>query len=227
MVSRDTINTDVTAAAGCVALGLMFLRTGNAAVADRLTLPDTQVLLEAIRPDLLLPRVLARSIIMWDTILPTVEWAESHCSPLLASYRIGSYAPDVALGVSVDEQTFRQSYANAVAGACLAIALRFAGSADSEAVDTLFHFINVFSSTRLGKGGEVAGRSTMETCLGCVVISLGAVLAGTGDIRALQTMRKLRARISPDVRRGDGANREQTRERERRGGNNCKSSFVS
>ena len=37
------VNTDITAAGATLALGLMFLKTQNEAVAARLDIPDTQV----------------------------------------------------------------------------------------------------------------------------------------------------------------------------------------
>lgn len=43
VLENDMINTHVTSPAAIVALGLMYLKTNNAAVAARLALPDTLV----------------------------------------------------------------------------------------------------------------------------------------------------------------------------------------
>jgi len=43
-------------------------------VASSVALPDTHFLLEYIRPDLLLLRVLSRALILWDEVEPTSEW---------------------------------------------------------------------------------------------------------------------------------------------------------
>lgn len=48
----------------------------NKAVASGLALPDTHFLLEYARPDTLMLRVLARSMILWDEVEPSVEWIE-------------------------------------------------------------------------------------------------------------------------------------------------------
>ena len=69
-------NTDVTAPAALMALGLMFIRTNNVAVASRLDLPDTRYLVDFVRSDVLLLRVVARSLIMWDSVCPSVEWVK-------------------------------------------------------------------------------------------------------------------------------------------------------
>lgn len=70
----DTVNIDVTAPGATLALGLMFFQTGNYSVASWMNPPDTSYLLDLVRPDLLLLRILARGLIMWNDILPTEEW---------------------------------------------------------------------------------------------------------------------------------------------------------
>lgn len=42
-----------------------------------MALPDTHFLLDYIRPDLLLLRVLSRALILWDEVKPTREWIEA------------------------------------------------------------------------------------------------------------------------------------------------------
>ncbi|CAB9503971.1 promoting complex subunit 1 [Seminavis robusta] len=69
-----TINVDVTAAGATLALGLVFCRTGNQSIASVIALPDTHTLLEYVRPDFLALRVVAQSLIMWDSVLPSKDW---------------------------------------------------------------------------------------------------------------------------------------------------------
>lgn len=73
----DTVNIDVTAPGATFALGLMFIRTGNKSVASWMDPPDTHAVLDHVRPDLLLLRVIARGLILWDDIKPTKEWLRS------------------------------------------------------------------------------------------------------------------------------------------------------
>jgi hypothetical protein len=49
-------------------IGLMFLRTNNTSIAARLEVPETHFLLERVRPDLLLMRVVCKSLVLWDSI---------------------------------------------------------------------------------------------------------------------------------------------------------------
>ena len=46
-------------------------------MASTLQLPDTHFLLDYIRPDLLLLRVVSRSLILWNDICPTSDWIDS------------------------------------------------------------------------------------------------------------------------------------------------------
>lgn len=73
----DIVNIDVTAPGATLALGLMFFQTGNQAVAHWMDPPDTSYLLDLVRPDLLLLRIIARGLILWDDIRPSEEWLKS------------------------------------------------------------------------------------------------------------------------------------------------------
>ena len=42
---------------------------------------------------------------------------------------------------------------------------------------------------------ELAGKSTIETCLNIILLSLSMVMAGTGDLDILRIIRFLRSRI--------------------------------
>lgn len=55
-----SVNLDVTAPGATLALGLMYLGTGNKAIADWMAPPETQFLLDFVRPDFLMLRILSR-----------------------------------------------------------------------------------------------------------------------------------------------------------------------
>lgn len=44
---------------------------------------------------------------------------------------------------------------------------------------------------------ELAGKSTIETCLNVILLSLSMVMAGTGDLDVLRIIRYLRSRVGP------------------------------
>jgi anaphase-promoting complex subunit 1 len=73
----ESINTDVTAPGATLALGLIYMKSGNRSIASALALPDTHFLLEYVRPDFLMLRVIARSLILWDDVQPSKAWIEA------------------------------------------------------------------------------------------------------------------------------------------------------
>lgn len=56
----SSVNLDVTAPGATLAIGLMYLGSGNKAVADWMAPPETQYLLDFVRPDFLMLRILSR-----------------------------------------------------------------------------------------------------------------------------------------------------------------------
>ena len=93
----EYINTDVTAPGAILALGLHFLQTNSAAAAARLYLPDTHVLLDNVRPDLLLLRVVARGLILWDSLRPSIAWVEAQLPRVvlgsMRALKLSAYLP--------------------------------------------------------------------------------------------------------------------------------------
>lgn len=73
----DAVNIDVTAPGATLALGLMFFGTGNQAVSHWMKPPDTNYLLDLVRPDLLLLRILARGLILWNEIGSSNQWLQA------------------------------------------------------------------------------------------------------------------------------------------------------
>ena len=77
------MNLDVTSPAATLALGLMFLRTNDAAIAAAFTLPDTHFALDYVRPDFVMLRVLAKSLVMQDSVQASKAWVEDQMPPLI------------------------------------------------------------------------------------------------------------------------------------------------
>ncbi|XP_054720739.1 LOW QUALITY PROTEIN: anaphase-promoting complex subunit 1-like [Uloborus diversus] len=187
----DNVNVDVTSPGATLALGLMFFDTDNQAIAEWMRVPDTQFLLDMVRPDFLLLRVLSKGLILWSSIHPSTRWIEDHLPHIVAKYAFqrGSGNSDV------DYETMSQAYCNIIAGCCFCIGLKFAGSANNEAFEILMQYTKHFLTISRKSIGDQAGRSTMETCLNVVVLSLAMVMAGTGDLEVIRICRHLRSRI--------------------------------
>lgn len=185
----NTVNVDVTSPAATLALGLMFFNSGNLAVAGWMAAPDTQYLLDMVRPDFLLLRTLGAGLVLWSKVHPSKAWVEGHLPEVVAAHAFrGNCSTDV------DHETMSQAYCNILAGACLCLGLRFAGSANGEAFKTLRHYAHHFLDMQKHPTAEQAGRNTLETCLLVSVLSLALVMAGTGDLEVMRLCRHLRLR---------------------------------
>lgn len=192
----DQVNIDVTAPGSTLALGLMFFGSGNQAVADWMKPPETMFLLDFVRPDLLLLRVIARGLIMWNSVEPTTEWINSQISKTLS--KIIKQRPDPDNDpFDMDHEAICQAYCNIVTGAAMVIGLRFAGTENPTAFKTLKKIITFFLSANGQYIGEYAGKATVESCIILVLIALSLVFAGTGNLHILRMIRMTRSRISP------------------------------
>ncbi|KAG0035665.1 Anaphase-promoting complex subunit 1 [Podila clonocystis] len=126
-----------------VALGLMYLRTNDILIADKLRVPDTQFDLDYFTPDALTLRVICRCLVLWDSIVPTKRWILSQVPRYLKSN----------LGGPPKAETSRQSYYAILAGCCFALGLRFAGSSNETAFECIIHYVDLFRE--LGRNADV------------------------------------------------------------------------
>ncbi|XP_063980252.1 anaphase-promoting complex subunit 1 [Diachasmimorpha longicaudata] len=191
----DSINIDVTSPGATIALGLMYFNTGNRAVAEWMRAPGTQFLLDFVRPDLLLLRILSRSLILWDEIEPTNSWVSSHVPDIVYKYRLQK--PTSEITQNVDLETMNQAYCNIIAGACMALGLKYAGSANENAFKILLNYAKMFTALSHKSIGELAGKSTIETCLNVTLLSAAVVMAGTGNLDVMRICRQIRTRVGP------------------------------
>ncbi|KAL4095580.1 hypothetical protein PRIC1_008954 [Phytophthora ramorum] len=221
----EHVNVGVTACASALALAFMYMQTDNKAVAAQLVVPDTLILLDYVRPDILLARTLAKNLVMWSEISPTVQWIDQHEVPvqLLQAYKFiqpqandakGQTENPSASPMHSDLHSICEAYANIVAGACMSIGLRFAGTGNVTARTTLRKYVLHFrelraksssssSSMRLrGSNNVVAAateRATIERCLAVCAQALALIDAGTGNIETLTLLRSITLRQRVDA----------------------------
>jgi len=80
----DNINVDITAPGATLALGMIYLRSGNKTIASQVSLPDTHFLLDYVRPDFLFLRVVSRALILWDEVEPSESWINNQIPSIVA-----------------------------------------------------------------------------------------------------------------------------------------------
>jgi anaphase-promoting complex subunit 1 len=131
---RHRAETGATAVGATIALGLMYLRTNNKIAARKLDPPDSESHLDYVTPASLQLRVICRSIILWDGILPKESWVLSQIPEFLKN----------AEGGPPSTESGPQAYYSMLAGACFAIGLRFAGSGLETVYTFLVGYLDLF-----------------------------------------------------------------------------------
>ncbi|OMO50083.1 Anaphase-promoting complex subunit 1 [Corchorus capsularis] len=208
MMDGSTVNVDVTAPGAIIALALMFLKSESEVIVSRITIPQTHFDLQYVRPDFIMLRVIARNLIMWGRIHPSKEWVE-HQIPEVVKNGVKGLKDDSMDIDEMDAETFVQAYVNIVAGACISLGLRFAGSKDANAQELLYEYavyflneikpISTMSGSTFPNGlSQYVDRGTLEICLHLVVLSLSVVMAGSGHLQTFRLLRFLHSRSSVD-----------------------------
>ena len=150
---------------------LPFCRSNNARVAAWLDVPDSRFLLEFVRPDFLMLRTLAKGLILWDQIVPDLEWIQSHVPASMRPHCLVRPAENAASN-GIDYETINQAYCNIIAGAALALGMRFAGTSNNQAFDALFALTKKLMAISKRSVAELAGKATMEQTICIMVLSL-------------------------------------------------------
>ncbi|KAJ9478856.1 Anaphase-promoting complex subunit 1 [Pseudozyma hubeiensis] len=184
---------NLTSAPAALAFGLIYLRSNCKMVADVMAPPQTPRELDTLRPDVLFVHVLARSIIMWDSIQPTKRWLHS-VLPGWLQKRIES-------GKSMSEAA-QLAQTNIEAGACFAIGLKYAGSKDLQARDCLWqqlHKLDKQVKVQTVSFSSKIRKAALQAALDQARISLALVLAGSGDVDLLRQLRRAHGDVDGDV----------------------------
>ena len=185
---------DKATAAATIATALIFMKTQDAALAYKIDIPDTVHQFEYVRPDIFLLRTIARHLIMWDDIRGTSAWIEAQ---LPTSYRSKLKMTMIRILTSEDMPFF-----NIVAGLCLSIGLRFAGTGSFEVRNLLCHYLDqlmrVCRLPTFNYDGKLA-RITVRNCQDVVALAVATVMAGTGDLLIFRRLRSLHGRTDADT----------------------------
>ncbi|RAH83028.1 20S cyclosome subunit [Aspergillus japonicus CBS 114.51] len=185
---------DRATAGATIALAIIFMKTNDEILAQKIDIPDTTVRFDYVRPDIFLLRTLARHLIMWDRIRPTDEW---FVQSLPAGYRRRYRLRSVRRLKSDDMPFF-----NIVAGLCFTLGLRYAGSAQPAVRDLLLayldQFIRICRLPAVNYDAKLT-RNSVRHCQDVVALSAAAVMAGTGDLALFRRLRSLHGRVDSDT----------------------------
>ena len=185
---------DRATASATIALAIIFMKTDDKALAEKIDIPDTTVQFDYVRPDIFLLRTLAKHLILWSGILPSHDWIiQSLPSIYRSRYRLSGIRR-----LCSDDMPFF----NIIAGLCFSLGLRYAGSASSQAKDLLLlyldQFIRLCRLPALNYDSKLA-RNSVRHCQDIIALSAAAVMAGTGDLALFRRLRSLHGRVDPDT----------------------------
>ncbi|MBN3279981.1 APC1 protein, partial [Polyodon spathula] len=198
----DTINVDVTCPGATLALAMIYLKTNNRSIADWLRAPDTMFLLDFIKPEFLLLRTLARCLIMWEEILPNAQWINSNVPQIIRENSVSLQSQEVSASEDLNMETLAQAHIYIIAGACMAVGFRFAGTANSDAFNCLYKFARNFMQCLPASTAVIMGHYNLETCLSIVLLSLSMVMAGSGNLKVLQLCRFMHKKTGGELNYG-------------------------
>ena len=185
---------DKATAAATVAIALMFMKTHDVALAQKIDIPDTIHQFDYVRPDIFLLRTVARNLIMWNEIRASDAWMKMR---LPSAYQHSLKLTSVRTLNSEDMPFF-----NIVAGLCFCIGLRYAGTGSHEVRNLLSYYLDqIIRICRLPAGhydGKLS-RITVRNCQDVIALSAACVMAGTGDLQIFRRLRSLHGRTDVDT----------------------------
>lgn len=185
---------DKATAGATIAIALIFMKTHEAAIARKIDIPDTVQQFDYVRPDIFLLRTVARHLIMWNDIRATNSWMERQ----LPTVYQGKLKLTSIRMLNSDDMPFF----NILAGLCLSIGLRFAGSGSLEVRNLMCHYldqlIRICVLPTLNYDGKLT-RITVRNCQNVVALAAACIMAGTGDLLIFRRLRLLHGRTDADT----------------------------
>jgi anaphase-promoting complex subunit 1 len=159
----------------------MFLKTNRANAAAILGIPQTPLELESVRPEHLLMRTFARALIMWDSVDGSPGWFEAQLPPFILETH--------GMGMELNSEV---AYFNIIAGACLGLAFRFAGSANESIHNILSANFSMLAKAAAGQSMSYEGkirRNAARQALNIVSLASAIEMAGTGELGLTRRLR--------------------------------------
>ncbi|KAJ3688112.1 hypothetical protein LUZ61_017276 [Rhynchospora tenuis] len=208
IIDGKQVNFYVTAPGATIALALIFLKTESEEIAKRLYIPTTHFDLQYVRPDFIMLRIIARSLIMWNRVQPSREWVESQV-PEFIRVVISKSQDDSFNAEECEIEDVCQAYVNIITGACFSLGLKYAGTKNGDVQELLYNYaiyflnemkhVNPSNTLLLPKGLlQQVDRGTLELSVHLITLSLSVVMAGSGHLQTFRLLRYLRSRSSAE-----------------------------
>lgn len=191
---------DKSCCGAILALGFIYMRTKNAAIAAKLKVPELEQLLDYVRPDLLFLRCVAKNLIMWDQIGKSVEWVELE----IPSSVLNKYCNCHRLDSPLDSDQL--AFFNILGGTCMSIAIKYALSHDEQAKRTLLRYLDMIMAVSAKPASNYDQRIARHSAINIqnsLALSLAVVMAGSGDLDTFRRLRILHYNTGKDIGYGN------------------------
>jgi len=207
----DFVMTSVTAPGALLAYALIHLRTNDALIASKIQMPSAFYALEWVIPEHLMLKVLAKNLIMFDSIECSRDWVYSQIPSVIRFCFENTIEKVVSEFQSIEEIDFSvlaNSYVYIIGGALLSLGFKFLGTANQEVASIIISQTNKIKDFKiqvLGGPIEVSNsnknsieKQTQMTVICAGALALGLVMAGTSDINSLRYLKTMRKRVEND-----------------------------
>lgn len=196
---------DRATAGAVIAIALVYMKTGDRAIARKIDIPDTEAQYDHVRPDMLVLRAMAKHLVLWDDIRvsgPCQSREPAWIKENLPSCYRGRFQEILSQPGRFTLNTRDVPFYNIATGLAWAVSLKYAGSGDEHARDEILAVLETFYAV---KSGEVyyydakLARSTIRRCIDVLALSAATVMAGTGDLKTFRYLRRLHGRTDADT----------------------------
>lgn len=146
----------VTSLGAVIAMGLIGMKTEDAKIAETLSPPINEFLLDYVKPELLMVKTISRNIILWNKITPTMAWVNEQIPKfILKAVKSSTVVPSRL----PNNEHVLHCYFHILAGVCFSIGLKFAGSCNQLAHDTISTVMDIISPASIPSGIKVLIKS--------------------------------------------------------------------
>ena len=197
---------DKATAGAVVAIALVYMKSGDHAIARKIDIPDTEAQFDHVRPDMLLLRSMAKHVILWDSIKAqsckdgVPGWIHANM-PSCYKDKLRNMAQN-SKQRSLLSSTNVPFY-NIASGLAWALSLKYAGSGNEDARDEILLLLDFFHSTK-SKGDAYyydakLARASIRRCIDVLALAASTVMAGTGDLKTFRYLRRLHGRTDAET----------------------------
>lgn len=200
---------DQATAGATMALALIYMKTGNKSLARKIDAPSARPQFDYVRPDILLLRVVAKNLILWDEIEASDAWI---CESLPADvhekvmdWSTPTERAAYLTGTQARGRKFRSRLRSTnlhlysiVAGLCWSIGLKSAGTGDKQARDLILLYydaMNALNEQPLSYDEHLVC-STLLRLQHLLLLAAATVMSGTGDLYVLRRARILHGTVN-------------------------------